>query len=155
MAFDIAELQKDPAALAELNKLVEAQTQTRVAELLELKQRENHIAEFATKAVGGTAENPRGLPVAKETLIEFMSGLDKAAQEKAESIFAEILKSGVIEFGEKGHSGKRSDLKDLPKEYAEKLDSGEFKLADLSSPVLALGDLTEYDLSKWADKENK
>ena len=43
----------------------------------------------------------------------------------------------------------------LPKEVADKLDSGAFKLADLADPMVAdfLGDLSRYDLSKWQAKE--
>lgn len=152
--FDIAELQKDPEAAAKLTELVNAQASARVAELLELEQRKAHIVEFAAKVTGGTADAPRGLPVAKDALVEFLSSLDKSAQEKAEGIFQTIVTSGMIDFAEKGHAGKRSDLEDLPKEYAAKLDSGEMTIADLSAPMLALGDLSQYDLSKWT-KENK
>lgn len=41
------------------------------------------------------------------------------------------------------------DKKELPAEYAAQLASGKLTLADLSNPLLDLGDLNQYDLSQF------
>jgi hypothetical protein len=62
-------------------------------------------------------------------------------------------KDGFVEFAEMGHGRRVTGAVELPAEIAKKLDSGEMKIADLSSPILDLGDVAQYNLSKWQGKE--
>ena len=56
-----------------------------------------------------------------------------------------MYKRQELGHGKQGQAGGAP----LPKVYSEKLERGELTVADLSAPELALGDLAQYDLSRW------
>lgn len=59
--------------------------------------------------------------------------------------------NSFVEFAEKGHSKKVKGSTQLPTAIAKDLDAGDLTVAQLSNPILGLGDLADYDLSKWQD----
>lgn len=151
----IAELAKTEQGARELAALVEQNTQERVKQLMQVEKNKLHLAELSNKLVGGTSEVQRGLPFKSEELVEFLSLLSDDTQKKAEEIFGKIQSSGLVDFAQKGHGGSNdSGLKQLPAEYSLNLDSGALKLADLANPKLGLGDLAQYDLSRWSNESN-
>ena len=61
----------------------------------------------------------------------------------------------MVAFDELGHKRSVKGNKELPKEYAEKILSGDLKLADLRDPVIAadIGDVADYDLSAFEEED--
>ena len=143
------------SALESEYKRIQAQAGAMLADLMAGIKRDSHIAELSQALAQGTEETPRALPVTRERLEKFLGGLSDPQRAEAEAIFTETVKSGLLDFSEKGHGKNPKGVVPLPKEVADKLDSGAFKLADLSDPMVAdfLGDLSRYDLSKWQAKE--
>ena len=110
------------------------------------------IAGFSKRITGGDEDTAKGLPMNMEQLETFLSSLDEGQRKAAKSLFEEILeKGGVVAFDELGHKRSVKGNKELPKEYAEKILSGDLKLADLRDPVIAadIGDVADYDLSAF------
>jgi len=136
-------------------KRIQAQAGAMLAELMAGIKRDTHIAELSQRLAQGSDETPRALPVTRERLEKFLTGLSDPQRAEAEAILTETVKSGLVNFAELGHGKNPKGVTPLPSEFAEKLDSGELKIADLSSPLIAdlIGDLSRYDLSKWQGKE--
>jgi hypothetical protein len=149
----LAQLTSGSDLPAELAAVIDQRANERVSVLLAAEQRKIDTAQMAGRLVGGTAESPRGLPVEKDQLTKFLLSLSPEQAEQAMSIFKTIQEKGVLEFNEVGHGREVTGALELPAEVAAKLDAGVFTLADLSSPILALGDLKQYNLSKWQGKD--
>jgi len=116
-------------------------------------QRENAVTELSQRVTGGSAEAPRGLKgVTATELAKHLLALPADEAKFFGDLLAGIVKDGLVEFRETGHGGRVDAVVELPAEIAAKLDDGTFKIADLASPILGLGDLKNYDLSKWAGK---
>jgi hypothetical protein len=134
---------------AELAALVQTRVNEGVAAALATEQRKAHCLALAGTLTGGTAEIKTGLPVDKAELAAF---LEAPTPEAAEKILLAIQKTGLVDFSEHGHSREVTGARELPAEVVAKLDSKEITVADLSSPMLALGDLAQYNLTKWQPK---
>jgi hypothetical protein len=134
---------------AELAALIDARATERAAELVAAEQRKAHAGTLAAALIGGTAETKRGLPLDKAELTALL--LEPTA-EKLEAALSAIQAKGLIEYAETGHSNEVHGRQELPAEVAKELDGGRLKLADLANPILALGDLAQYNLTKWKEK---
>ncbi len=113
---------------------------------------ENSMMELSQKLTQGLDEAPRGFRVSAE---ELKSHLLKLPHEEAKfwgELMTHTLVDGFIEFSERGSGKAPKGTHQLPDEIVKKLDSGSFTLSDLSNPILELGDLDQYDLTKWAQK---
>ena len=135
------------------NSLVESRAATLVEKQTVKAARESDIAEFSKDVTGGTDESPLGIPVTQEEVERFLAMLSDEALTEAKRIFGKIQTEGLVTFTENGHGRKVKGAKELPEEYAEKLESGEMTVDDLKEPVLGLGGLSAYDLSKYKEKE--
>lgn len=118
------------------------------AEMVRLKH-EGDMTELAQKLTGGTDEAPRGYRVAAEELKAHLLKLDADEAVFFGELLAKTAKDGFVEFGAKGHEKELKGGRELPAEIAERLDKGDFTVADLASPILGLGELSEYNLTKW------
>lgn len=121
------------------------------AEMARIAQ-ETHVSELSQTLVGGTTGAPRGLRVSRD---ELQSHLLKMPVEESQfwgDLLLKTQKEGLIEFQALGSDSQPVGTKELPKEIAAKLDAGELKLTDLSDPILNLGEVKEYNLSKWSAK---
>lgn len=142
-----------PEGLAELEAAINKRASDKVVELLDVETRKQHISELAETLVGGTAEHPKGLPVDKTKLVEFMADLPKDKQEQAEAIFSAIVEKGFIEFEEQGHSQEVTHQKDLP-DWAKPLlkahleDKGTLE-AFFTANADELGEMKAYNLSEY------
>ncbi|MGH9158208.1 MAG: phage protease [Acidimicrobiales bacterium] len=148
-----AELAGESYDGADLGKRFNQLVERRATELVEVQtkkaNRDQDIAEFSGSATGGDDKNPRGIPATREEVERFLGMLSDEALVEAKRLFGKIREQGLVEFAEGGHGRKITGVKELPKEYADKLDSGQITLEDLREPVLGLGDLAAYDLAKW------
>jgi hypothetical protein len=133
------------AQLEALRKQAEMEYRTEMVRL----QHEGKMAELAQGLTGGNDSAPRGYRVAAEELQTHLLKLDPKEAEFWGELLQKTQKDGFVEFAELGHSKDPKGGKPLPKEYAEKLDAGVLAIADLSSEAAGLGDLGQYDLSKW------
>lgn len=142
---------------ASLSALVDAEADKRAAKMvaaqLALHKRREEIAQFVAGVTGGTEEHPVGLPVQSDKLTAFMETLNEEQRELAEEILLTIHESGLVSFDEIGHNDDISGKKELPEHVAKRLESGELKIEDLKDPMLALGDLSAYNLSKWTKEQ--
>ena len=153
----VAQLQKTPEGKAELARMAQAQA----AELVEAEMRKAHVAEFATRAVGGSDTAPRGLPVTKAEIEKFMLDLNEQSPElakQAEDIFDKVLLEGLVDFSEKGH-GRTNNKSKLPDWAAAELkkwveagkDVAEF--FQINSDIPELGSADDYNLSEFTKQE--
>ena len=153
---ELAGSEHDSADLGErFNQLVVTEATSMVEKQTVKAARESNIAEFSKDITGGTDESPVGIPVKPEEVEAFLAMLSDEALEVAKGIFGRIQTEGLVSFTENGHGRPVDGAKELPEEYAAKLDSGEMDLEDLKEPVLGLGDLSAYDLNKWAGRKKE
>lgn len=110
---------------------------------------ESNVAQFSEKVTAGTQDNPYGLPVKSQDLREFLMSLNPAQAQKAMALFTAVWQNSKVEFAELGSNHDAEIKKQLPPEIVSALNTGKLTLEMLSSPTLALGDLDQYDLSKW------
>lgn len=114
---------------------------------------ETNMVNLASQLVKGTQELKSGLPVDETDLAEHLKLLSPEESEYWSKTLQEIQKSGLVDFSEHGNSSdKGQGHRPLPEIIVEKLNTGDFKVADLNDPILGLGDLAEYDLTKWTQK---
>jgi len=134
------ELAAQQKQMAEMREKVRAEVE---AELKQKFARRATLVEFVGQVTGGE----HGLSSKPEDIIALLEALPGDQERQA---MMAMLKAKVVDFGEHGSGREGSGgKKALPKEYADALDAFEMKLLDLRDPVLNLGDLSEYDLSKW------
>lgn len=134
------------AQLAAIRRQAELEYQ---AEMVKLSH-ENKMAELAQTLVGGTSKAPRGYQVSAEELIVHLTKMAPDEAKFWEGVLSKTQEDGFVEFAGIGNDAQPKGTKDLPKEIAAKLDSGEMKVTDLTNPILALGDLSEFNLARWA-----
>ena len=145
--------------LAELTKYMNDQTNARVTELLEAEGRKQRIAELADTLVGGSKDHPKGLPVDKDKLVEFMTGLTAEQAKTAEAIFKAVQEKGFIDFEEEGHDKELEGHTELP-EWADLLltqhvaEGGKIK-EFFATNQDELGEMKSYDLSEYKEKEGE
>ena len=145
----VSQLASGSNPFPELANLVKTQATEMANAMLAAERRKQDTAALASRLVGGTTEAPRGLPVDKDQLAEFMLSLSPEQAEKATAFLSTIQEKGLVDYKETGHAGEVTGQLDLPAEYALALDRGDLTVADLSNPILALGDIAQYNLSKW------
>lgn len=119
------------------------------AELSRL-QHESNMTELAGKLTGGTSECPKGYRVSAEDLRAHLLKLDPEEAKFWGDLMGRTASEGFVEFAELGHGKQMKGTAELPPEVVAKLESGDFKVADLANPILGLGDLSQYNLSKWS-----
>lgn len=128
---------------------IKDQAKVEAAKMLTALRHESNVADFCEKVVSGTSENPYGLPVEGKELSAFMLSLDPQKAKNLMGILEKIWKNGRVQFAELGHGNEIKTIA-LPLEVQDALSKGALVISDLNDPVLALGDLSQYDLSKWA-----
>ena len=144
----LAEFKAEKEQVAELRAQVRTELE---AELREEFERRQAFVEFAESVTTGE----HALSAKPEQIVELMEALPDT---ETVDTFKALLKAKVVDFSENGSAGE-GDLgegdgdgkKKLPEPIAEQLRSKELELADLSSPVLNLGDLSQYDLSEFKE----
>jgi hypothetical protein len=135
--------------MLEQYELMKKRASVEAAEMIGRIRRESDIAEFAQLVTGGSPDVPYGLPVAINDLKEFLGRLQPTDLEFAKKLLGDIQQHGRQKFAELGHGKMKQGGEPLPAAYAQALDRGELSVADLAAPELALGDLGQYDLSRW------
>jgi hypothetical protein len=127
---------------------VKTQAALETGKMLAALQHESRVADFCQKVVSGTQDNPYGLPIDEKALSAFLLSLDSQKAKTAMGLLESIWKNGRVTFAELGHN---QDIKivTLPAEVVAALNAGQLTVSDLDAPSLALGDLSQYDLSKW------
>ena len=142
-----------------LEQYIEAQVDTRADEKIKhelaLAKKKKTVASFVTEMTEGTEEDPNGIGVKPEDLSDLLSGLDEDQLELAMKIIKTIKANGVVNFEELGDDGEVKGKKELPKEVQTALDDGTLKVKDLGMSSMNLGDLDQYNLSKYQKKEKK
>jgi len=150
----IAEMQTNIPA--ELATLIQARTDEGVKAALAVEQRKSHVAQFSARVVGGTPEEPTGLPVGKDMLESFLLSLPAEKQEEAEKMFSDILEKGIVPFAELGHSKNVTGNRELPSEMSAILqkwvDGGNKVEAWFTANAAELGDMSEYNLAEFQEK---
>lgn len=136
-------------ALSQQMEAIQKSAETRYMQQLAQVTRKRDIAEFAQRVTGGTPENPRGLPVQADELAKRLLALPKDEQKFWQELCGSVVEKGLIEFAELGHSKDVTGTKQLPAEIVKALQAGELKVSDLGDPILALGDISEYDLAAF------
>lgn len=132
-------------------ELVQQQVQMAQAQALAEVQRDNRFTELAQRLTGGTQEAPRGLKgVTADELKKHLKALPADEAKFFGDLLTGVVQNGLVEFSEIGHGKKLTGTVPLPAEFAEALDSGALKISDLSGALAGLGDLAQYDLSKWS-----
>lgn len=133
-----------------LANLVQAEAQRMVDAQMRESQREQEIAQFTEKVIGGEDDNPRGLPVTDERLAAFLQELasDDLRQE-AMAIFTEIHEKGVTPFDERGHQRRLTGEAKLEEWAAQSLQA--FLAEDKQATVAEWFELNAPDVGKMED----
>jgi len=148
------QMQAIEAAVSQMQQATELQ----YAQVFAKRQRESNIANLSAQLVGGTPDAPRGLRGTDAAeLSKRLAKLDPDDEKYFSDLLINLQVNGFVNYKELGHNRKASGTLALPAEYAKKLDNQELTISDRSNPIAAsdLGDLTQYDLSRWAGKESK
>lgn len=148
---DVADLVSEEIekSLKEVDSRVAKKVSVRVE--AELAKRET-IA-YAKELVGGD-DAGKGLPADGEEMEEFLVSLDDTQLEKAKSIFSAVLKTGVIDFAEKGHEGKKPEggrktlSVPMGKVLAQNIEQG-ISIEKFFETNPDLGKPSEYDLKEF------
>jgi len=137
-----AELAEQREREAELRERVRAEERERV--LAEMAERQAAV-EFAAQVCSGE----QALSERPEDVVEVLMRVPAEVRGDVER----LLSAARAPMGEIGSEREgRGELRELPAEYAEGLDSGELELGDLANPMLGLeGKPEEYDLSRWQE----
>lgn len=120
-------------------------------EMIARIRRDADITEFSQLVTGGSTDIPYGLPVGVEELKQFLSHLQPDDLAFAKKLLSDFQQHGRQKFTELGHGKRVEGGSPLPDAYARALDRGELTLAGLTAPELMLGDLGQYDLSRWSN----
>lgn len=126
-----------------------------VAEMTSRIKRESEIAEFTQTVTSGTNEVPYGLPVDAKDLQEFLGRLNHADLEFAKKLIGRLHREGRVAFRELGHGRQMQGGTPLPDYVAADLDSGKLTVTDLAELAPMLGDIKQYDLSRWVNNGGK
>ena len=89
----------DPANVTKFIELQNKQVNDRVTELLAAEGRKQHIAEFSMRSIGGTADNPNGLPLTRDEIVDLMNNTTPEGQKKLEAALEKIRTAGLTKFG--------------------------------------------------------
>jgi len=147
MTEDARNLQKDQ--IKQHFELLRRQAELEYKAEVALLKHQTSAHELSVVLTTGSDEIPRVFPIQAE---ELQAHLTKLSPEEL-SFWGSFLKKtaveGLTEFSELGHNKPLVGTQDLPKEIQSKLDSGELTLDDLKNPILQLGDLQTYNLSRW------
>ncbi len=146
----LTELKADPALVNELFTNVQQKVNESIQQESERLLRENKVVELAKSLVQGSQSSRKGLPIKETDLAAALGRLDPEDFVFWSSFMTKIQTEGLVSFEELGHSGEKGSKKSLPTEIAKYLDEGSLKISDLGNPILALGNVEEYDLSKWS-----
>ena len=149
-----AEGDVEDGQLAELNQIVERKANLMLQQRLAQMQREQEYAELAQQVTGGTDDAPHGIPADADELKAELMKLTKDQARYWGELLRTIARTGPTDYAELGHSKRVNGARQLPGDITAALDAGDLTVADLRDPILApaLGDLGDYDLSKWEDK---
>ena len=148
----------DPANVTKFIELQNKQVNDRVTELLAAEGRKQHIAEFSMRSIGGTADNPNGLPLTRDEIVDLMNNTTPEGQKKLEAALEKIRTAGLTKFVELGHNGQLNGGAELPA-WAKPLLTkwiieGKRTVAEFFAMNQAeLGEASAYNLSEFAPKE--
>ena len=131
---------------SELRREITEQVRAEFAAEFAKQRREREVVEFATSV---TAEGARRLPVGADEVARVLMSLDDKQRTDVQGLLSTVIEEGTIEFDEVGHGKVKDGKHALPEGTIKALDDGVLELSDLSNPILALGDVGQYDLSKW------
>jgi hypothetical protein len=158
---DVADLtQAREQMFGEMKRALEAeytrlqqQSGQMLAQMMSAIKRENHIAELAQSWTAGNEQSPRGLPIGREEIETFLTGLNPDQLAAAESIFGRIQAQGLINFSEYGH-GRNVSRRPLEPEYARLLALHVKAGGDVDEwfSYAGLGAANDYDLSEYEGK---
>ena len=152
-----------PAAkLAELSEaqiasLVDERVNVRVAELARKADRARDTLALSERLCNGTKETPIGLAVPPADLCEILLSLPDENAKKITALLEGIVRVGVVNFSERGHSRIVETKQELPAPIARllKMWTGAGKKADeffTANPELALNS-ADYNLSEYQPKD--
>ncbi len=141
------------AALQSEYTRMQANAGQMLASMMAEIKRDQHVAEFSARVVGGTEKRPYGLPVGQEEVETFLLSLDARQREAAESILSRVHEQGLIQFSELGHGKQIKGRMTVPGYAQESLRA---TIAAGNSPVAffeaaGLGNADEYDLSDYVE----
>ncbi len=133
---------------------IEKRSDEKIEAQLVLHKRNAEIANFVQSVTEGTEEAPVALAIPSDKLTELLEGIGDDMRDLAYVIFKAILDKGIVDFSEKGTDETTNGKTELPKEIQTALDDKTLKVENLSMSSMGLGDIGEYNLSKW-QKEGK
>jgi len=152
--FDLGD--QEDAAKVEMAKQINDEfeayrSQVKNESVLQIKKirRDSYLTEFATKVTSGNADVPYGVPVEAEALKTWLMSLTPDQTEFAKTMLEGFWKSGRVGFEELGHGKNPEGSKELDEATANGLRDGSLTIADLSNPILGLGDLSQYNLAEF------
>lgn len=153
-----AMLKQMKAALEGEYNRMQKQAGSMLADMMQQIKRDQRIAELSQNWTSGTEQNPRGLPVGREEIETFLTNLSDKNRAAAESILGRIWESGLTEYTELGHGKRLQGTAQLDPEIAHQLrkhvDNGGRIKDFFAAAGDVLGDMAQYNLSEYEEKDN-
>ena len=98
----------------DIQSLITSQANARAETILAERAHAAEIVTLATRLIGGTPEQPQGLPVAHEQIVSFLQAIPADLYPEASSILSAAATRDPIQFAEIGHSRVVQGTKPLP-----------------------------------------
>jgi hypothetical protein len=157
---ELAAVVNDPT---KLNELIDSRAAARANDLVAAQTRKAHIAEFATKIVGGTKEVPAGLPATQAEVVELLSAVSPEVQTKLEAMLEKAANGKWLQMVEAGHGQQlastgtkklKPEMGKLLKEYLGRSKDNTVELFFKANANI-LGDQAEYNLAEFVTVKEK
>ena len=144
------ELLQTPEAIQELGRQAEAKAK----EMVDAEVNKRRIVEFASTLVGGTKDQPYGLPVRAEEIVALLVSLPPQQAQAVEMMLTKTMKA--INFTEMGINGEYNAHPRLAQEYRPMLktwlDSGK-ELSAFFEANPEVGAAEDFNLTEFKPKE--
>ncbi len=153
-----------PATVVDLSSpdmqlIINQRAAERASSILAERQHAAEIVNLATRLIGGTPEQPTGLPVAHDRLTAFLQALPADLYPEAEAILSAAATRDPIQYNEIGHSRAVQGTQPLPDAMKPALKAwlaaGSSLDEFFEANSVELGAMADYNLTEYVGKDGK
>lgn len=137
---------------AQIAALVDERVNERLVELARKADRQRDTLAFSERVCNGTKENPIGLSVPPADLCEILLSMPEEHETKIRTLLDHVVKVGVVNFAERGHSQIVENRPELPAETKKQLEiwlNAGKSLADFFGKIQGVGSMADFNLSEY------
>jgi len=132
---------------------INQRAEERAAVILAERQHAENITTLAARLIGGTPEQPQGLPIAHDALVSFLGKLPADLYPEAADILTAAATRSPLSFAELGHSRVQQGTAQLPDNIKPLLkawiEQGLSKEDFFKANAVELGAMEDYNLTEF------